>query len=185
MWYMRWQRLSISETVAAGDWQRALRRLVPSAAVASFLLVGAILLLAAPPGPLEAEEIVEGGDTVDVANGGRGMPATNPRVKSMVASHPGEFVTACVAGCGGRPSIVQILPGPRQQRLAEMVPTSGRTGRRGGYQANPQYAGPGSDDVVCMAGCGGRPGQIVQRIPGLPPLPAPAAGDNEPLDIGR
>jgi hypothetical protein len=50
---------------------------------------------------------------------------------------------------------------------------------------------PQANDVVCVAGCTGRPGQVVQRISGLPPsekvkLPHKRRDEqkrNEPLDI--
>ena len=53
------------------------------------------------------------------------MPATNPRVKSLLAAHPAEFVTICVAGCAGKPSIVQMLPKPIPSRRGEMRTTAG------------------------------------------------------------
>ena len=47
-----------------------------------------------------------------------------------------------------------------------------------------------TDATTCVAGCNGPPGQVLQRMPGLP-LPAkpaprgePSFG-NEPLEVGR
>ncbi len=184
---MRWQRLSVFETFASGSWAPAVRRLRPSVALAC-LTVGCALVLAPALLPAEAEELVEDGDVVDVGHvGEKGMPATNPRVKSLLAAHPRDFVTICVAGCMGKPSIVQILPMPAAARAGEMRTTAGSMG---GSPTRGQADAADSDAVTCVAGCGGRPGQVVQRLPDLPsrrqatPRKAPDVG-NEPLDIGR
>ena len=181
---MRWQPLSVSETFAAGDWPGAARRHVPPLAVATLMATAALLLLP-PSTPAEADEIVVGGDVLDVGEGGTGMPASNPRVRSLLATYPGEFVTICVAGCAGKPSIVQVLPRPVERRSAEMVPTAGGRGPSG-HAAEGFY----TNDVTCMAGCGGPSGKVLQRMSGLPaPGKAPKAAakeaGNEPLDIGR
>lgn len=134
------------------------------------------------PAPAEGDEIVEGGEVFSMGDAPeRGMPATNPRVKSLLASHPSEFLTICVAGCG-QPSIVQALPMPREKRVGSMRTTAG-----GSDLAPPQaaYAAKDPNAVICVAGCGGRPGQVVQQMRGLPPVKAraPAQDGNEPLDI--
>ena len=192
MWCMRWQRLSVFETLASGSWGLAVRRLVPSIAVAC-LMVGSVLVLAPALLPAEAEELIEGGDVDDIGPiGEKGMPATNPRVKSILAAHPREFVTICVAGCRGKPSIVQILPMPATARAGEMRTTAGSMGeshKRGGADAGG-FATTDPNATTCVAGCVGRQGQVLQRLPELPaPLqPAPhkeAEAGNEPLDIGR
>ena len=132
MWCMRWQRQTVFDTFASGDWSRAFRRSVPSIALSTCLLASVMLVLAPTPAPAEGE-LVEGGDVVDIGDGGgKGMPATNPRVKSLLAAHPGEFVTICVAGCAGKPSIVQMLPMPMQARRGEMRTTAGTHGRPAG-----------------------------------------------------
>jgi hypothetical protein len=175
---MRWQRHSNSETLFLRNWLGG-RRAAPSVIVSTLVLTAVMLVLAPSPQRVKAAELVEGGDVVDAPEGGRSMSASNPRVRQMLSAHPNDFVTVCVAGCG-KPEVVQVLPAPRKQRSAEMVPTS---------------AGPGgpsrqtkaiSNDVICMAGCGGRAGAIVQSVPSLPPPPkpvAPEAGTNEPLDV--
>ena len=192
MWCMRWQRLSVFETLASGSWARAVRRLVPSLALAC-LAVGGALVLAPALLPAEAEELIEGGDVDDIGPvGEKGMPATNPRVKSILAAHPREFVTICVAGCRGKPSIVQILPMPATARAGEMRTTAASMGephKRGGADA-AGFPVTDPNAITCVAGCGGRPGQVLQRLPDLPePLqPTPrkeAEAGNEPLDIGR
>jgi hypothetical protein len=196
---MRWQRQSVFDTFASGDWGRALRRILPSIAVSTCLLASAMLVLAPTPAPAEGE-LVEGGDVVDLGDGGaKGMAATNPRVKSLLAAHPREFVAICVAGCAGKPSIVQMLPMPVPARTGEMRTTAGTMD--GPLGRRPAYAvGLGAADanaVTCVAGCGGAPGQIIQNMPGLPPPPKAAprkdanantdanAAGNEPLDVGR
>jgi hypothetical protein len=185
---MRWQRHSVFDTFASGHWAVAGRRLVPSLAVASCLMASTFLVFAPAPSPAEAEEMIES-EVVDEGSGGRGMPASNPRVKSMLAAHPGEFVTICVAGCAGKPSIVQMLPKPVESRASEMRTTAGSLdGPRRRSAALPTTAS--SDATTCVAGCGGPAGQVLQRMPGLPP-PAKlvprgeADASNEPLDVGR
>jgi hypothetical protein len=46
-----------------------------------------------------------------------------------------------------------------------------------------------SDATTCVAGCTGAPGQVLQRMPGLPPPAKPAPREptfgSEPLDVGR
>jgi hypothetical protein len=189
MWCMRWQRQSVFDTFASGDWSRAWRRIVPPIAVSTCLL-SAILVLAPTPAPAEGE-LVEAGDVVDIGDGGeKGMPATNPRVKSLLAAHPGEFVTICVAGCAGKPSIVQMLPKPMPARTGEMRTTAGTmdgpAGRRPAYPVG--FGAADANAVTCVAGCGGRPG-VIQNMPGLPPPKAAPQKDvdagNEPLDVGR
>jgi hypothetical protein len=189
MWCMGWQRLSVFETLASGSWGLAVRRLVPSIAFAC-LTVGSVLVFAPALLPAEAEELIEDGDVDDIgAVGEKGMPATNPRVKSLLAAHPREFVTICVAGCRGKPSIVQILPMPATARTGEMRTTAGSMvrSRRPANAAGFDAADPNA--ITCVAGCGGRPGQVLQRLPDLPAQrpPAPrkeAEAGNEPLDIG-
>lgn len=140
-----------------------------------------MLLFAVTPAP--AEEVIEGGAVVDSGESAEvGMPASNARVKAMLAAHPHEFVTICVAGCADKPAIVQILPKPIESRAGAMRTTAGDRRRKGAG-----YGAPDSDAVTCVAGCAGRAGQVVQRLPGLPPPKAPphaaAKEGNEPLDI--
>jgi hypothetical protein len=181
---MRWQRHSSYDTRVVLAWQRAARHALPSIAAASFAMAGMLLMFASPSSSVIADEVVEGGDAVDVGEGGKGMSASNPRVKPMLEAYPRDFVTVCVAGCAGKPSIVQILPAPRTARSGEMIPTAGKTGGSGRV-SSPMYPTVGSNDVTCMAGCGGPSGQVLQRVTGLPPLPkveASPEGGNEPLD---
>ena len=192
MWCMRWQRLSVFKSLTSASWALAVRRLVPSIAFAC-LTVGSNLVLAPALLPAEAEELIEDGNVDDIgAVGEKGMPATNPRVKSLLAAHPREFVTICVAGCSGKPSIVQILPMPATARTGEMRTTAGsmgEPGKRGGADA----AGfpPGRSEchrlrrrLRCPSGQGAIP------LAGFADAaPADAAqvveAGNEPLDIGR
>jgi hypothetical protein len=139
------------------------------------------MLFASTPAPAE-DELVEGGKVTDVDDPGSGMPASNPRVKSLIAGRSNDFVTLCVAGCVGKPAIVQVLPKPIQARTAAMRTTAGD----GARQLGPAAAA--NNSVTCVAGCGGRPGDVVQRLLDLPPpkVVAPRSEDgNEPLDIIR
>jgi hypothetical protein len=196
---MRWQRQSDFDSFASGNWPRGWRRIMPSVAVSLCLLASAILVLAPTPAPAEGE-LIEAGDVVDIgdAGGASGMPATNPRVKSLLAAHPAEFVTICVAGCAGKPSIVQMLPKPIPSRRGEMRTTAGTMdGLNGAHPVYPVGFGVAdANAVTCVAGCGGPPGQIIQNLPGLP-APSKASArkaaeadkgveaGNEPLDVGH
>ena len=115
----------------------------------------------------EDATVVDGQDPVDTY--GSGMPSSNPRVKSILASHPDQFVVLCVAGCGDKTAkIVQMLPRPVKARAAEFQPSAaGPEGKAKG--AKGSFAADESDDVVCVAGCTGKPGQVVQRNFDLPP----------------
>jgi hypothetical protein len=179
------------------------------------LLAAAQLVFMPPSTPAQSAELVADGVATNSGPGADdagegGMPASNPRVRSILAEHPSQFVVICVAGCDGKPKIVQILPRPVTGRTAEYLPSAGTTDKPVYGPAAPgKQAGRAATDgnaVICMAGCGGRPGQIVQRVVDLPPpgkvapMPAPTAlpklaptprpkpaddKDNEPLDIDR
>lgn len=131
-------------------------------------------LLHAPPARAAGDPAIGGdGDILDVENGGVGMPGSNPRVEPILAAHPNQYVVICVAGCGGKPRAVQILPRPVEGRTGEFVPSAAGRGREAYGPPRPaQPVGRSeSNDVVCIAGCIGRPGQVVQRLPDLPPPP--------------
>jgi hypothetical protein len=117
-----------------------------------------------------------GGDIFDVNSSGRDMPASNPRVKSILAAHPDQYVVVCVAGCDGKPKAVQILPRRVMAREGAFVPATGKTGRqlygppRPGQSAAAAKAAAKAkaNDIVCVAGCMGRPGQVLQHVSDLP-----------------
>ncbi len=164
------------------------------------MLAGAMLcggLWHIPAVLAEDAVVIDGQDPLD--NAGGGMPRSNPRVKSILAAHSDQFVVLCVGGCGGgKTRIVQLLPKPVKARTAEFRPSA--AGPEGsGRRAIGRFAADESDDVVCVAGCVGRPGQVVQRnldlpppfvakpktsdaTPPAPPAPAPEKAP-EPLDI--
>jgi hypothetical protein len=111
--------------------------------------------------------VIDGQDPFDAAGGG--MPSSNPRVKSILASHPDQFVVLCVAGCGGgNARIVQMLPKPVRARTAEFLPSAAGP-EDNGKRAKGRFTADESDDVVCVAGCAGKGGQVVQRNLDLPP----------------
>jgi hypothetical protein len=120
-----------------------------------------------------------GGSVADVEDAGSGMPRSNPRVAPLLAAHPNENVVACVAGCRSRPQVVQLLPKPVKGRRGAFVPSAARMGDDVYGPPHPTSASrvPSiEDDVVCVAGCVGRRGQVLQELPDLPPpaRPAPA-----------
>jgi hypothetical protein len=171
---MRWQRLANSDRSTVRS-----VRLAPPLIFASCIAAVGALLFASTPAPAE-DELVEGGKVTDIEDPGSGMPASNPRVKGLLAGRSNDFVTVCVAGCAGKPAIVQVLPKPIEARAAAM-----RTTADGARQPGPAAAG---NTVTCVAGCAGRPGEAVQRLPDLlpPKVVAPRSEDgNEPLDIIR
>ena len=172
---MRWQRLAVSDRSTARS-----VRLAPPLVFATWVVAVGALLFASTPAPAE-DELVEGGKVTDIEDPGSGMPASNPRVKSLLAGRSNDFVTVCVAGCAGKPAIVQVLPKPIEARTAAMRTTAAD----GARQPGPAAAG---NSVTCVAGCGGRAGEAVQRLLELPP-PKPVAprseDGNEPLDIVR
>jgi hypothetical protein len=172
---MRWQRLADSDRSTG----RTVRLALPLVFATCIAAVGA-LLVASTPAPAE-DELVEGGKVTDIEDPGSGMPASNPRVKGLIAGRSNDFVTVCVAGCAGKPAIVQVLPKPVEARTAAMRTTAAD----GTRQSGPSAA---DNSVTCVAGCAGRPGEVVQRLPDLPPptVVAPRSEDgNEPLDVVR
>ena len=88
--------------------------------------------------------------------GQTGMPASNARVRPILAKHRNQFVVVCVAGCKGQASPVQFLPKPVRKRTGLFVPAA----FFGGTVAE-------SNDVICLAGCDKKAGQVVQRMGGL------------------
>lgn len=154
-------------------------RLAPPLIFASCLAAVGALLFASTPAPAE-DELVEGGKVTDIEDPGSGMPASNPRVKSLIAGRSNDFVTVCVAGCSGKPAVVQVLPKPVEARTSAMRTTAAGGARQPGPAA-------GDNSVVCVAGCGGKAGEVVQRLPDLPAkVVAPRSENgNEPLDVIR
>jgi len=137
----------------------------------------ALLSLYVNPARAAGEVTVDAGGTIEDVSVHEGMPASNPRVRPILAAHPGQFVVICVAGCAGKPSAaVQILPGPVAARVGGYVPSMGKMGSVRYGPPRPAKLGAQTaataeldNDVICEAGCRGRSGQIVQRMSGLPP----------------
>jgi len=82
-----------------------------------------------------------------------GIPDSHKSVAPILAAHPDRDLILCLAGCGSGTSIVEIRRRPLivAASTGELVPTSA-----GG--AKPQ-----TGDIVCIAGCVGRPGEVVYR----------------------
>ncbi len=150
-------------------------------------LLGGALVAAAGVGlwhitAVQAEDaiVVDGQDAPNLDNLGGGMPRSNPRVKPFLAAHPDRFVVLCVAGCSGPKSkIVQLLPRPVKGRTAEYQTSA--AGPDDKAKAKSRFS-TYSDDVVCLAGCTGRPGQVVQRDLDLPPPIVPKPPQEPTLD---
>ncbi len=142
-------------------------------------LMAALSVLSSHPARADSKvELDDAGKVVDTEDTGGGMPSSNPRVSPILAAHPGQFVVICVAGCDGKPHAVDILPRPVGARVGGFVPSTAKMGNETYGPPRPtaladKNAGT-ADDVLCLAGCISRPGQVVQRISDLPP-PARAA----------
>src|SRR5687767_10728371 len=121
---MRWQRLANSDRSTVRS-----VRLAPPLIFASCIAAVGALLFASTPAPAE-DELVEGGKVADIEDPGSGMPASNPRVKGLLAGRSNDFITVCVAGCAGKPAIVQVLPKPIEARTAAMRTTAGDGARQ-------------------------------------------------------
>jgi hypothetical protein len=106
--------------------------------------------------PATAEEAFDelSGEERDIAGiGVSGMPASNFRVKPILVRNRGQMVVVCVAGCEGAAKPVQVLPRPARKRSTGLIPAA----FSGGTAAE-------SNDVICVAGCDKKAGQVVQRM---------------------
>lgn len=140
--------------------------------LAALLLAAAACLVLAPTARAQDDVAVDdGGDVLDL-RASRGMAATNARVAPILASYPNQYAVICVAGCIGKPHVVQLLPRPVTVRTASNVPSSAKIGDEAFGPPRPgQMLAQKSDeqnDVVCVAGCTGSPGQVLQHINDLP-----------------
>ena len=134
-------------------------------------LMATFVLLFAHPARAAGEVEVDEGAVVDTEATGGGMPSSNPRVRPILAAHPGQSVVICVAGCDGKPRAVQVLPGPVTARVGGYLPSMAKMGTEAYGPPSPvgRQAAAQDNDVVCLAGCAGRPGQVLQRVSDLPP----------------
>jgi hypothetical protein len=164
--YVRTPRKWISASVFAG----------------AIVAAGGIALLRVPAVQAEDAIVVNGQDAPNLDDYGGGMPRSNPRVQSLLAAHPDQFVVLCVAGCNGpKAKILQLLPRPVNARTAEFRPSAaGPEGKDKGKGAGANE----NDDVVCVAGCPGKRGQVLQRDLDLPapvvPKPPEEQASEEP-----
>jgi hypothetical protein len=172
------------ECVSNSDGTRRQRAKLLAKVSASLLIAAALLTSPAAVAQDDAAATDPGPAVMRGEAADPGMPASNPRVKPLLAAHPGELLTICVAGCG-KPQIVQALPKPKEVRSGAMRTTSG--GAAAAAAPKPAYETVDRDSVLCVAGCGGKSDRVVQQMQGLPPVKvAPARADkatNEPLDI--
>lgn len=82
-------------------------------------------------------------------------------VKPILARHPESNLIICVAGCGPEPSIVQVLPREVETRTeSKVIPSSGELGAASKDVA-PREAN--EVDIVCLAGCLKKRGEVVHR----------------------
>ena len=89
--------------------------------------------------------VIDGQDAANLDNYGGGMRRSNPRVKPFIEAHPDQLVVLCVAGCSGKPRIVQLLARPISTRTAEYQPSAaGPTGN--GKGARNRFAEYEGDD---------------------------------------
>ena len=134
----------------------------------AILAAARIALLHIPAVQAEDAVVVNSQNAPDLDNYHGGMSASNPRVEPFLEARPDQFVVLCVAGCNGAKSkIVELLPRPVKGRAAEFQPSAARPEDKG--KGKGQFAAEDIDDVVCLAGCTGKPGQVLQRDLDLPP----------------
>ncbi len=126
--------------------------------LAAFFVLGVYEMMPSltPATAEEAFDEVPDGSMEVGGVGQTGMPASNARVRPILAKHRNQFVVVCVAGCKGQASPVQVLPKPVRKRTGLLVPAA----FFGGTVAE-------SNDVICLAGCDKKAGQVVQRMGGL------------------
>lgn len=81
-----------------------------------------------------------------------GIADRDPRIAPILAAHPDRDLILCLAGCGKGISVVDVRrhAQPLSAVVAEMVPTS-----------SSLRQAPSAADVVCIAGCVGKPGEVV------------------------
>lgn len=133
-------------------------RFIVFALLSVFFALG-IYELAPSLTPAAAEAVPDGVEDAtidDVAIGHTGMPASNARVKPILLGHREQLVVVCVAGCKATAEAVQILPNPARKSKSQVA--------LAGVDAATEAAG---NAVICLAGCGKRSGEVVQRIQGL------------------
>lgn len=100
-----------------------------------------------------------------------GTSADGAEARVILAAHPGRDVVICLAGCGGGPKLVAVLEPRGAASISAhglMLPTSAPLPAAGdrstevGAAAAPAGE-PSRGDVICLAGCPGAVGQVVQR----------------------
>jgi hypothetical protein len=151
---------------------RTPRKLISASVFAGAIVAaGGIALLRVPAVQAEDAIVVNGQDAPNLDDYGGGMPRSSPRVQALLAAHPDQFVVLCIAGCNGpRAKILQLLPRPVDARTAEFRPSAAGPG---GKDKGKGVAANENDDVLCIAGCPGKRGQVLQRDLDLPPPVAP------------
>jgi hypothetical protein len=79
------------------------------------------------------------------------VPDEHKLVKPLLAAHPDSNVIICMAGCGAKPTIVQVIPRKvsKIETRSEMIPTSGPTSDFD----EPVDNVPPTVDIICIAGC--------------------------------
>ena len=89
------------------------------------------------------------------------VPDEHKLVKPLLAAHPDSNVIICMAGCGDKPTIVQVIPRKvsKIETRSEMIPTSGPSSDFD----EPVENVPPTGDIICIAGCLGKPGEIVHK----------------------
>ncbi len=95
-----------------------------------------------------------------------GLQSSNdsaPAVTAILAAHPDRDVLICLAGCGGGPKLVAIRNRPAglvaaAENAGQLVPSAAEI-----PNAAAPVREPSVGDVICLAGCLGSPGEVVQH----------------------
>ena len=192
MWCMRWQRLSVFETLASGSWALAVRRLVPSIALACLTVCGALVLAPALL-PAEAEELIEDGDVDDVgpvgdAGHARHEPAREVDPGGTPAGIRDDLRCRMQWQAVNRANPADAGDGPcrrdahdcgKHERAAQGPPGRCDRVRRGGSQCHHlrrRMRRPARAGAAAVAGFAAAT---------APPPRKEAEAGNEPLDVGR
>lgn len=85
------------------------------------------------------------------------IPDSHPLVSNALATHPGQTIVVCLAGCVGAPGGV-VYARAHLEPASAPAPSASNTGGR-----EPTESGPAYDEVVCIAGCNGKAGEVVWR----------------------
>lgn len=116
---------------------------------------------------MNSTDIGNSGETDTIFQNGLANESS-PRVAAILAAHPDRDVLICLAGCGGGPKLVAIRNRPTDGVNAaagagQLQPTAAQLLAQPAVAAARLSSEPQIGDVICLAGCLGAPGEVVQK----------------------